>query len=77
MMTPTLGDIVSAAEALSRNPSRLPRFQSLSLDSRVEDKGGDTMRHRKDKTFKHTGGLRVLRRSTVCTSWSWASLAPR
>lgn len=46
MMTPTLGDIVLAAEALSRNPARLPRFQSLSLSSRVEDKGGDTMRHR-------------------------------
>lgn len=82
MMTPTLGDIVSAAEALSRNPARLPRFQSLSLDSRVEDKGGDTMRHRKDKTFKHKRAVsaeeeyRLLDDYLVVVGVAGAQMAP-
>ncbi|KAL3930297.1 MAG: hypothetical protein SGPRY_001595 [Prymnesium sp.] len=49
MMTPTLGDIVLASEALSHNPAPLP---SLSLSSRMED----TLRHKKDKVFEHKRG---------------------
>lgn len=57
VLTPVLADVIVAVDALTRNPGRMPRFESLSMASRTSDeKGGDLKRYRADKTFEHRRG---------------------
>ena len=57
VLTPVLADVVVAVDALTRNPGRMPRFETLSMASRTsDDKGGDLKRYRADKTFEHRRG---------------------